>query len=73
MQHEEPQRRRLVLKFRCNLLATEDELIYLMIDGLTYIYCLDKAKHPYFIKTLKYKPGKAINYIKAEAYWTEMG
>ena len=55
----------------CTHSGTNGDLIYLMVDGVTYIYCLDGAKHAYFMKLMEHTPGKALNYIKAEAWWCE--
>ncbi len=56
---------------KCSLLSTNGDLIYLGVGGVTYIYCLDGAKHAHFTKLMKRTPGKALNYIKAEAWWVE--
>lgn len=50
------------------LTGTADEDVYLIVNGTEYKYSLDKAKHVHFFKLLKYTPGKALGYIKAESY-----
>ena len=56
---------------KCRLLCIVEDLIHLEVNEVVYVYCLDRAKHRHFTETLEYKPGKALNYIKAEAYWED--
>ena len=51
--------------------TTVDELIYLNIDGLPYVYSLEKVFHKDFFKQLRYTPGKALNFIKDKCIWYE--
>lgn len=54
------------------VLSTSDELIYLRVGGLDYIYCMDRAHHKHFFKLMKYTPGKALKFIKETASWYEL-
>ena len=51
--------------------STVNELIYLRVGGLDYIYSLEKVFHKDFFKLMKYKPGRALNYLKECALWYE--
>ena len=54
------------------LLCSSNELITLSTrDGLAHMYSLDMVHHKHFFKLMKYTPGKALNYIRAEANWEE--
>lgn len=52
-------------------ICSNDELIYLLIGRLKYVYSLEKVFHNEFFKLMKYTPGKALNFIKAKSIWNE--
>lgn len=51
--------------------AIVEELIYISIDGLQYVYSLEKCFHQKFFNHLKYAPMRAVNYLKQMCLWHE--
>jgi hypothetical protein len=54
-----------------SLTHTIEDLIYLRVGGVPYIYCLDRALHSTFMKTFNHRPGRALNFIKSRCRWWE--
>jgi len=57
------------LKLLCS--GTMEEVIYLTVDGSSYLYSLEKVHHKAFFKMMKHTPGKALNFIKTHSMWCE--
>jgi len=50
---------------------SSDGTVSLVVNGTTYTYGMDAAKHYHVNELMHFTPGRALNYIKRNANWTK--